>query len=248
MNQDFRYELAATANLFFTKKFNAEDAMPSAALFPAVGIITGFLFALAAWTASILFGHLTAALLSAILFPLLYELATDWRGLKNLTSYLAMRAAGIPAAAALAKKLEPEKKITPVFLFISLYLLRMLAFGAIAYHGSAAFLFAFTGAYFIRAELAAYSDDGEEPLLEIPDDRRFLPRLIAGAAFLLTALLSFSLKNIAAGILTALVTLLILYVQQRRIQFHTGRAGLRQLHIYGYTAEIILLFTGIIVS
>ena len=77
-------------------------------------------FTLTAWTFTVLFGHLTAALLAAILFPLLYELATNWSGLKNLTSYLAMRADNIPAFPALTKKLEPEKKLTPIFLFVSL--------------------------------------------------------------------------------------------------------------------------------
>lgn len=248
MTRDFFAELAATANVFFHRKFNGEDAEPSAVLFPVIGILIGFLYALAAWTATVLFGALTAALLTAILFPLLYELATNWSGLKNLTSYLAMRADNIPAFPALTKKLEPEKKLTPIFLFVSLYLLRMLAFGMIAGHRPGVFLFVFTGAYLIRAELAAYAVEGEEPLLEIPDDKRFQPRIITAAVFLLTALLSFSLRTIAAGILSLLVLLLVLWIQERSIQTHTGRAGVRQLHIYGYSAELFLLFTGIIVS
>lgn len=248
MNRDFLSELAATANLFFFRKVHAEDAEPAAELFPVIGIIIGFLFALAAWTAAILFGTLTAALFAAILFPLLYELATEWSGLKNLTSYLAMRIGNIPSFPALTKKQEPEKKLTPIFLFVSLYLLRMLAFGTIACYRPAAFLFTFAGAYLIRGELAAYAADGEEPLLEIPEEKRFLPYIITAAAFLLTACLSFSLKAIAAGILSAFAVLLILRAQERSIQTHTGRAGLRQIHIYGYSAELILLFTGIIVS
>lgn len=248
MNRELLCELAATANIFFFRKFDAEEAEPTAVLFPVIGIITGFFFTLTAWTFTVLFGHLTAALLAAILFPLLYELATDWNGLKNLTSYLAMRADNLPAAHALTKKLEPEKKLTPIFLLVSLYLLRMLAFGMIASHAPAVFLFVFTGAYQIRSELAAYASEEEEPLLEIPEEKRFLPRIITAAAFLLTAFLSFSLKAIAAGILSAVVLLLILRLQERSIQTHTGRIGLRQLHIYGSSAELILLFTGIIVS
>ena len=248
MNRDFLCELAATANIFFSRKFQAEEAEPAAELFPVIGILTAFLFALAAWTFVILFGPLTASLLAAILFPLLYELATNWSGLKNLTSCLAMRIDRIPAYPALTKKLEPEKKLTPVFLFVSLYLLRMLAFGTIVWREPFVFLFVFPGAYLIRAELAAYAVEGEEPLLEIPEEKRLLPYVITFAAFLAAAVLSFRLKVIAGGILSALAVLLILRVQERSIRNHTGRAGLRQIHIYGCTAELLLLFTGIIVS
>ncbi len=247
MNRDFLCELAATANVFLFRKFDAEEAEPAAALFPLLGIIAGFLFTLAAWTATVLFGHLTAALLAAILFPLLYEIATNWSGLRNLTSFLAMRAGNLPIALALTKQAEPERKLTPVFVFVSLYLLRMTAFGMIAFHRPAVFLYVFPGAYFIRAELTGYGADGEIPLLEIPEEKRLLPAALTGAAFAVTALLSFHLATIAAGILTAFAAFLILRVQQRSIRLHTGRATLRQIHIYGAAAELLLLYTGTIV-
>jgi len=243
---EFLQNLAATWNLFFVRKFPAEDAVPSAALFVLPGLIVGFFFALCAWTACILFGALAAGIAAAILYPLLYELLTNWTGLKNLTSFLELRLGNCSPLEALTAKAEPGHRITPVFVMGSLYLLRALAFGMIASHAPLLFLLIFTGAYLIRGELVSCSDGETEPLLELSGKEKFFPYLLTGAVFVVLPVLSFHLRNIAGAILIAAAVLAVRFYQVREIRRHTGRAVLRQIHIYGYGAELILLYTGMI--
>ena len=82
MNRELWNEFAATLNVFLVRKLNAGNAEPQAVLFPLAGALTGFLCTLAAAVAVLFFGRLAAAILAAIVLPLLLELLTDWHGLK----------------------------------------------------------------------------------------------------------------------------------------------------------------------
>ena len=244
MNRELWNEFAATLNVFLVRKLNAGNAEPQAVLFPLAGALTGFLCTLAAAVAVLFFGRLAAAILAAIVLPLLLELLTDWHGLKNLSSYLTLRFRNTQIADAFSRKPEFRKEMTPVFLFVSLYLLRALSFGFITFRSPLIFVFVFTGAYLVRTGLAVCADSASYPLLELPEEKRKVPDLV----FALAGIFSFHLRLLAAAAVLFLLSLLIRRIQTDTILRHAGRTPLRLFEIYGCAAETLLLLAGIIVA
>ncbi len=243
MNRELWNEFAATLNVFLVRKLNAGNAEPQAVLFPLAGALTGFLCTLAAAVAVLFFGRL-----AAIVLPLLLELLTDWHGLKNLSSYLTLRFRNTQIADAFSRKPEFRKEMTPVFLFVSLYLLRALSFGFITFRSPLVFVFVFTGAYLVRTGLAVCADSASYPLLELPEEKRRVPDLTALTVFALAGIFSFHLRLLAAAAVLFLLSLLIRRIQTDTILRHAGRTPLRLFEIYGCAAETLLLLAGIIVA
>ena len=248
MNRELWNEFAATLNVFLVRKLNAGNAEPQAVLVPLAGALTGFLCTLAAAVAVLFFGRLAAAILAAIVLPLLLELLTDWHGLKNLSSYLTLRFRNTQIADAFSRKPEFRKEMTPVFLFVSLYLLRALSFGFITFRSPLVFVFVFTGAYLVRTGLAVCADSASYPLLELPEEKRRVPDLTALTVFALAGIFSFHLRLLAAAAVLFLLSLLIRRIQTDTILRHAGRTPLRLFEIYGCAAETLLLLVGIIVA
>ena len=245
MNRELWNEFAATLNVFLVRKLNAGNAEPQAVLFPLAGALTGFLCTLAAAVAVLFFGRLAAAILAAIVLPLLLELLTDWHGLKNLSSYLTLRFRNTQIADAFSRKPEFRKEMTPV---VSLYLLRALSFGFITFRSPLVFVFVFTGAYLVRTGLAVCADSASYPLLELPEEKRRVPDLTALTVFALAGIFSFHLRLLAAAAVLFLLSLLIRRIQTDTILRHAGRTPLRLFEIYGCAAETLLLLAGIIVA
>lgn len=247
MNRELWNEMAASVNVFFLRKLPCGEAEPQAALFPLVGTGVGLICTLGALVGGILFGR-EAAALAAIVFPLGLELMTDWHGLKSLTMDLALRFRKDGVEERLAEKLDCRKEITPFFLFVSVYLLRALAFGLIALRSPSVFVLVFTGAYLIRSGVAACAAEELEPLLEIPEEKRRFPLIVTGGVFLLTGILSLHLRILAGGVVLYLLALLIGRIQRNAIVRRTGRASLRIFETDGYAAETILLLAGMAVA
>lgn len=248
MTRELWNEFAATLNVFLVRKLDADNAEPQAVLFPPAGAFIGLLCTLAAAFAILFFGRLAAAILAAIVLPLLLELLTDWHGLKNLSSYLTLRFRSTRIADAFSRKPEFRNEMTPVFLFVSLYLLRALSFGFITCRSPLVFLFVFTGAYLVRTGLAVCADSNSYPLLELPAEKQKVPDLTALAVFALAGIFSFHLRLLAAATVLFLLSLLIRRIQTNTILRHAGRTSLRMFEIYGYAAETLLLLAGIAVA
>lgn len=248
MNREMWKETAASFNVFFIRKLNAGSAEPQAALFPLVGAFAGLACSLAAGFAGLFFGRIAAAILAAIALTLVFELMTDWRGLKSLSAYLTLRFRNTRIAEAFSRKPEFRKEMTPIFLFVSLYLLRALAFGFITYRSPSVFLLVFTGAYLVRTGLATCSADGVEPLLDLPEEKQNIPNLIAAVVFMAVGVFSLHLHLLAAAVVLILLALLIRRIQENTILRYAGRTSLRLFDIYGYSAETLLLLAGIIVA
>lgn len=173
---------------------------------------------------------------------------TDWHGLKNLTMDLALRFRKEGLEERFSEKLDFRKEMTPFFLFVSVYLLRALAFGLIALRSPSVFILVFTGAYLIRSGVAACAAEELEPLLEIPEEKRRFPLIVTGGVCLLTGILSLHLRILAGGIVLYLLALLIGRIQRNAIVRRTGRASLRIFETDGYAAETILLLAGMAVA
>ncbi len=248
MNREIWQETAATFNVFFTRKLDAGEAEPQAALFPLVGALTGLAASLTAGFAGLFFGRLAAAILAAIALTLIFELMTDWQGLKNLSAYLTLRFRNTSIAEAFFKKTEFQKEMTPIFIFISIYLLRALAFGFITYRSPSVFLLVFTGAYLVRTALVSCAEEDAEPLLELPEEKKNTAYLITIAVFILIGVFSFHAKLLAAAVVLIIFALFIRRIQVNTILRYAERSTLRIFEVYGYSAETLLLLAGIIVS
>lgn len=248
MTRDFWNDAAATFNIFFNRKQNSGSAEPQAALFPLVGAAAGGICTLTGLVAGILFGREAAGLFAAIVLPLGCELMTEWRGLRSLSVYLTLRFRRGEMAEAVSRDLEFRREMTPIFLFVSLYLLRALAFGMISFRSPSIFLPVFTGAYLVRSGLADCAAEDFEPLLGIPEEKKRIPYGIAGAVVLLTGILSLHLQVLAGGFVLLLAAELILRIQRHAVIRHAGRPSPRLFEIDGYLAETLLLLAGIAVA
>ena len=247
VSRETLHEIAATWNLFSGRKLPAGNADAVAGYMILPGILIGIPAAFAAWCGTILFGKTAAGIAAAILFTLIYELLSGWNGLRNTTAFHSFQLDGIGNPFGAESQRIEIKGITPLFILLSLYLLRALAIGATAASAPGLFILVFTASFLIRFELTTLSNEMHEPLLEATSSERMFTYRLAVLVFILEPILSFHLVNFARSFLIALAMLLICILQKRKIGRGSDKISYRRLSVYSYTAELLLLYTALAV-
>ncbi len=239
-------DFLSVVNLFSAKKFET-DGSPRLLCFPLAGFAVGCTVMIGAWTVRTLTGSLPGSLLAALVLPLLLEMAADWRGLRALTSFLVMRSSGVAPSIALLTERKTAKRLTPVFLLVSLYLFRVLAFAVVTWREQTfRFVFVFTGAYLIRGLLLTSPGEESEAVLETSPQTVRQAVLLSGILCGGIALLSLTVSALASLLLTGLGTWIFFVLFRRGMSHRIDRPNLRVLDIYGYSAETLLLALSLI--
>ena len=258
------FQLAAAWDVFFTRKLpsflygekgevETIDGKPAQALMllPLVGGLVGFFLGLPIWLVGLSGRPVAAALLGGVVIPLIVELLTNGRDGKALSLFLEARRKGKTVEEALT----PEKTTktgdiagaTPGFLLkFSLYFIRMLMFGILAYFQAWFwYIVIFCCSFFLRAELSTLSEPGafgKSTFLPFPYETRKYHIYIALVISVLAGLfreIPFTL--IGFGI-TALLTWLAKGVCLDTI------SGINKfaIRVFAYGIEIVMLFLGVL--
>lgn len=276
MNRDFLNQFFATWGIFLDKKLpelihdpdqelpSYEDETPelARAMTPLVGAVLGIAVYIPVWLLYRLFGPVPSALAAGLLGPFLIEYLSGWHGLAALTDYIVMRRNGATQEEALLHGDDEENggrggggdngeeltmlRPSSMILFLSLYLLRVGAFAALAaFDASFWIVIALTGGYLVRAELASIVERGTQtPLLEAPE--RFARWHWYTA---LAAMLIFSLGNIwyipCVILALGMIWLIAWYCSHLCLDTISGMTP-RAVEIFGYASELVLLLLGLL--
>ena len=258
------FQLAAAWDVFFTRRLpgflygskgeiDTIDGKPAKALMllPLVGGITGFFLALPIWIVGLFGRPVAAAILGGIIIPLIAEILTNGRDGKALTLFLEARRKGKTVDEALTPtkttKTGDIAGATPGFLLkFSLYLLRMLMFGILAYFNAPFwYIVVFTCSFFMRAELSSLNEPGgfgKGTFLPFPYETRKVHIYLALVICCLAGLIrEIPFTLIGFGI-AALLTWLAKGVCLEAI------SGINKfaIRVFAYGLEIAMLFLGVL--
>ena len=215
-------------------------------MMPLIGFALGVFACVPLWVLHLLpSGRLPAGIFGMALIPLGLDGMTSWRGLTALADFLNARRQGKSLEAALAMKPgtvnDPRDGISMI-LMLTVYLVRMIFCGVLAVFSPFWFMIALTGAWLLRAELCSLNPPGAGGAwLAVP---RGLGKhhwyLGAGAmlagGFLhpLGVILAFAVSWAGAWLAGNLCLDSISGINRQALE------------VFGYAAELLLLFLGIL--
>ena len=257
-------QFSATWNLFIEWKLpsfitdNNEDEQvrlidgkPALAriMMPLIGACMGILVYLPLWGITVVFGHVVGGIAAALLVPAAIEMATGWAGLSALTTYILLRRSGASHEEAfLAKPLsmtEPRPPVSMIGMLV-LYALRMLMFGVLAsVYCSFWFIIVLTGGFLVRMHLCGMNEPGgsvEDHYYPLPDERMQKYGWWIG----LIAMLIAGFFHIPATLIAFLVTGGIAWLAKQLCLDSISGINRQAVDVFGYTAEIVLMFIGIL--
>ena len=232
-------------------RFGLIDGKPALAriMMPLVGALAGVCLYLPFWGMSLVFGHVAGGIAAAVLAPAAIEFATGWRGLSALTAYFQLRRAGASHEEAFLARpqsmTEPRPPVSMIGMLV-IYALRMLMFGVLAsVYCSFWFIIVLTGGYLVRMHLCGMNEPGgsvEDHWYPLPDERMqkygwwigFVVMLIAGVFHIPAALTGFLFAGCMAWLAKQLCLDSISGINRQAVD------------VFGYMAEIILLFVGVL--
>ncbi len=231
--------------------FGTIDGKPALAriMMPLVGACMGICLYLPLWGVTAVFGHVVGGIAAALLVPAAVELATGWTGLSALSAYIQLRRGGASHEEAFLAKpfsmTEPRPPVAMIGMLI-IYALRMLMFGVLAsVHCSFWFIIVLTGGFLVRMHLCGMNRPGEsveDHYYALPDEKMqkygwwigFLVMLIAGIFHIPATLLGFLIAGGVAWLAKQLCLDSISGINRQAV------------NVFGYTAEIVLLFAGVL--
>lgn len=265
MDNDIFRQFAATWDIFMEKKLpsishsrhkqpsgDSDGETPEFArpMTPLVGALAGIMVFLPGWILFRIFGNIPAGIAVGVLGPLFLEYLTGWNGLKALSSYINMRQKGCSQEEAILGQTDSSENTsqpqTSTATFLTIYVMRMAMFGALAYCGASFWIVvALTGGYLVRAELSSVvMPNTESPLLDAPEKMKKWHWYIAMGIVLLFSLLPLTHMAMA---LTAIGICWIIswYCSNLCLETISGITP-RAVEIFGYATEIVLFVLGIL--
>ena len=218
-------------------------------MMPLVGACMGICLYLPLWGITAVFGHIVGGIAAALLAPAAIELATSWRGLSALATYIQLRRAGVDHDEAfLAKPLSMTDPRPPVAMIgmLIIYALRMLMFGVL---GSVScsfwFIIVLTGGFLVRMHLCGMNRPGEsmdDHWYALPDEKMQKYGWWIGLGAMVIA----GIFHIPAALLGFLIAGGIAWLAKQLCLETISGINRQAMDVFGYTAEIILLFAGVL--
>ena len=187
------------------------------------------------------FGRVSAAIAGGLIIPYLLDWLTGFSGLSALSGYIENRYAGAPMDEAVsgidAKPFAPSSITT-----LTLYLLRAVMFAVLCASGSIVWIMiSLTGAYLVRAELAA-SDENFFPA----EKRIRKMHWITGGVLMLAEACFLSWNFLPVFAVLGIAWLCAAGAARR---CRESRAGISDnaLSIFGFSSELLFLLIGVFV-
>lgn len=221
-------------------------------MMPLIGTHLGLLTAFPLWLLNLFFhGHFAAGLAGAAVVPLALELLNSWGGLNALTSYIELRRQGASQEEAIRTAPVPmnaPRSGASMLMLMTLYFLRMVFCGVLAYFSPVWFVIAFTCAWLVRAQLVSLNAPGGFGRAWIETPRGWEQRHwhIALAVLLVIGILHFGIFHLFAALLAFGVAWAAAWYAGNLCLDAVSGVTRQALEIFGYAAEIVLLFLGVL--
>lgn len=218
-------------------------------MLPVAGAAAGVLLFLPLTFICILGRPVAAGILGATIAPLIIELLSGGKDLRSLAIFLEKRRKGFDVEEALT----PPEKNSSVYqsssytlILFTLYVLRMIFFGVLAYfNASFWFIVVFAGAFYLKAELCLLNIPGEfgrRSLLTVPEGMKKYHTY----AFLVISILAGLFANIPFTLIGFLIALLASFLAKGACLESVSGINKFAVRVFGYASEFALLFTGIL--
>lgn len=215
-------------------------------MLPIVGAVAGLLLYIPLTLICGLGRPAAAGILGATIAPLLVEILTGGKDMRSLSLFFERRRKGMDVEEALT---TPGKNISisiHPFLLLTLYVLRMILFGVLAYfHASFWFILVFAGAFYVKAELCLVNIPGEfgrKSLLTVPEGMKKYHTYI----FLVISILAGLFVNIPFTVIGFLIALLAAFLAKGACLESLSGINKFAVRVFGYASEYVLLFTGVL--
>ena len=250
-NLFIRWKLPAFIDDNEDGRFGLIDGKPALAriMMPLVGAVMGICLYLPLWGITAVFGHVAGAIAAAVLVPPAIELATGWTGLSALATYFQLRRAGASQEEALLARpqsmTEPRPPVSMIGM-LTIYVLRMVMFGALgSVYCSFWFIVVLTGGYLVRMHLCGMNEPGGtvgDHYYALPDEKMQKYGWYAGLGVMLIA----GIFHIPATLIGFIFTGGIAWLAKQLCLDSISGINRQAVDVFGYTAEIILLFLGVL--
>ena len=218
-------------------------------MLPVAGAAAGFIIFLPLTLICVLGRPLAAGILGATIAPLIMELLSSGKDLRSLAVFLEKRRKGLDVEDSLTppgKNDSAANSASYTIIVFTLYVLRMIFFGVLAYfNASFWFIVVFAGSFYIRAELCLLNIPGEfgrKSLLSVPDEMK---KYHIYSALILCILAGF-LRDIPFTLIGFLVAMLAAFLAKGACLESVSGINKFAVRVFGYASEFALLFTGIL--
>lgn len=250
MNRDLPAQFSAVWNYFstvrlpgkiFQTNYTDENLPPlMRPITPVFGAVLG-LCAVIPLALLMPFGRVPVAIAGGLIVPYLLDWMTGFSGLSALSGFIENRYAGAPMDEAVsgidAKPFAPSSITT-----LTLYLLRAVMFAVLCASGSIVWIMiSLTGAYLVRAELAA----SDEKFFPAESRIRNLHWVTGGGLMLVEAF--FHSWNILPALAAVGIAWLCGAGAARLCRESGAEISDNALSIFGFSAELLLLLLGVFV-
>ena len=216
-------------------------------MMPAVGWMLGLIAAVPLWLLHILpSGRLTAGLAGMTVIPLMLDMMTSWSGLTALAGFADLRRRGASLEEALSASpdtINEPRSGGAMILIMSLYFLRMIFCGVLAVFAPFWFMIALTGAWLVRADLAALNVPGAfgKSWLAVPRGLGKHHWYVAAGAMLLGGFM-----HPVGCILAFTVSWLIVWLAKNLCLDSISGINRQAMEVFGSSTELVLMFLGIL--
>ena len=216
-------------------------------MMPLVGFVLGLFAALPLWAIGLLLpGRLTVGVVGMTLVPFALEMAMSWEGLTALANFFDLRRQGVGLDDALTVPpagISEPRSGSSMIMMMTLYLVRMIFCGVLASFAPFWFMITLSGAWLVRAELTTLSRAGgpDGPWLAVPRGLGKHHWYAAGGAMLVSGFMH------PVGLLLAFAVSWAYAALARNLcQEAVSGINRQTLDIFGYGAEFVLMFLGIL--